>query len=499
MTSLSAIKLFLQKERKQLFGRYYLNLMMLIGVFLIAIISIGFSMASTAYLQKKMSDPFVTCVDITVRQRNSKGIECLREFIENPDHQKKFAYRHPEQQYFLQHKFYSAEDRPVSLDGLSFQVESPMDTAVLSANNIIRSRLQPLEDDEFGIILSQSALKKLRLTDEITVLRQHYETSLDAEGSFAVPILAIVRELPYQCDFFATKAYAMHDTYDEADYFAVNNLSYANRLYVLFPEDEEIDGISSRFDEIWQDGEEMPYFIPWQSNYILYTYRTNAENRVRLFDSIYSEIQKEHPQSIRAFNFDQCVVGKDWIPQKPELYLCYFEANDSLQYKVEAFKNQLEKDVNYKLDMSKINNLKNLAHIQQMGKTLSFSIVAIAIIFIMVFIYFLLSMHFRKIQRNLGTFKAFGVSNLTLVGIYLLIMLEMILIAFACAFGIAMIIESLVNAHMPQEGMYERLMNMNCRNVILLILSISIAIASTLLVAYRILRHTPGDLIYNRT
>lgn len=507
MKSYEAIKLFHKKECKQLLGRYYINLCMLIGVFLIAILSIGFSEASLAYLQKKMSDPFVTCVEINVNQIDG-DYGGLKMFVENTSNQKRFSYHHPEQQYFLQDRFYATNGNKIPLDGLSFDIKSPIDTAILSANNIIHRRIAPIKDTDFGIIISQSALLKLGYHTDVTIIEQYYRNSFGGDGKFAVPILAIVKELPNKCDFFATYSYAMHKMYDESDFFRLNDELYAQKLYILCPDDptskEKIEKLS--FEEISREDKAVPYFIPWDSNYLIYEFATDLSSAIQLYDSIFIQIQKCDIQYKRAFDFEAYnrfkhqdeITNETWTARKPDLYLCHFEANDSLQYNVEAFQKQLETELNYKLDMSKINNLKNLAYIQQMGQTLSACMVVIAIIFIIVFIYFLLTMHFQKIQRNLGTFKAFGVNNLTLMSIYLTIILEMILFAYILAFVLALIIEIAVNKLIPNEGLYAVITNLNWHNVGLLLMSIIVGLLFTIIVAYRLLRHTPGDLIYNR-
>ena len=319
MKSIAAIKLFLHKERKQLFGKYNLNLIMLIGVFLIAIISIGFSTASTAYLEKRMSDPFVTCVDVSVRQIYSDGFKALDEFMLNPENQKKFAYRHPETQHFLQYRFYKSDGGRIPLDGLSFTVVSPLDSAIFTPGNVIRNRLEPIEDKTFGIIVSESALKKLGFSDEITVLEQYYSTYFDSiDGAFAVPILAIVRELPYQCDFFATRAYAMHQIFNEGDGFALNDKSYAERLRILVPETDVRVIKSFVSPKIEQEGDEQPYYAPWANNYVVFTYKTAIDNRVPLFDSIFNVIKKQYPQCIRAFDFHNYkITSEDQSTMEP--------------------------------------------------------------------------------------------------------------------------------------------------------------------------------------
>ena len=64
-----------------------------------------------------------------------------------------------------------------------------------------------------------------------------------------------------------------------------------------------------------------------------------------------------------------------------------------------------------------------------MGNILSALIIVFAIVCIILFIVNLLQSYFQKIKRNLGTFKAFGISNHDLISVYVLIMVGIVVAA----------------------------------------------------------------------
>jgi ABC-type lipoprotein release transport system permease subunit len=226
--------------------------------------------------------------------------------------------------------------------------------------------------------------------------------------------------------------------------------------------------------------------------------KSDVENRQDYFNELFNSIQKKYPGAERIidFTYDSNIANAN----RPQIVSCYFQ-QDSLEYKVEQFSTILDQETKYKIDMSKVENLKNLARVQQMGNTLSFCILLIVIVFISVFIYFLLNTHFQKIQRNLGTFKAFGVSESMIRRVYLLIIYNLIISSYMIAFAVSCGISFAVNTLVPitdDKGQYAIFDCIVWQNGALLLLTLLFATCTTILVVKKLLSHTPGDLIYNR-
>ena len=121
-----AFLLFFRRENRQLQGRNLISLWVTCGVFFVAILSAGFSIASMNYLEEKMSDPFVTCIDIPVDQLWSNGYVELDEFITEPKNQSKLGYTSPENVYLLSERFQINTEKNVQLDGRTLSMESPL-------------------------------------------------------------------------------------------------------------------------------------------------------------------------------------------------------------------------------------------------------------------------------------------------------------------------------------------------------------------------------------
>jgi len=121
------------------------------------------------------------------------------------------------------------------------------------------------------------------------------------------------------------------------------------------------------------------------------------------------------------------------------------------------------------------------------------------------FISNVLSRHLDKIKNNIGTFKAFGISNKALLKIYFTLTLWFIISSMIISFLISTAFGylggirgglALVNATIEPGERYFDMFNY------WLLASTLIIILVTMTVIYftanKILKRTPGDLIYNR-
>ena len=496
-----AFSLFFKKEWKQLLGKRKLNLWILAGISAIAILSIGFAAAGLSYLERKMSDPFVTCVDIDVDQIWSDGYTVLRDFVEKPLNQDSLGFSHPEKVYLFREEFYCADASTKSLDGRSFSMTSPLKkTTIFAENNVIVCRADSIADADFGLILSEYALReKLGYNDTIPSFLQQYVRLDGVNVNVTIPLLAVVRELPDMCDFLSTECYTQQEMTVNAERFNVNiQTEYLrnDNFIVCYPNDFD-DAILAFADNLTIKEEGSPYSGTWSNDYYKIVLRSDAVDTLRAkeYDSLFVQICESIPAAVRLYDFVYD-SGREY-ERDPQIYSCYFR-KEGLQEAVEKFRIQLDEETHYKLDMSKINNLKNLAHIQNIGKTLSYCITGIAILFIVVFLYFLLNMHFQKIQRNIGTFKAFGVDNVTLHRIYMLIVFCIISSALLIAGLASSFVELGVNWLLPIEGKELRIDIFVLQNLLLIALVYVCSLLSTYFVVRSKLKHTPGDLIYNR-
>lgn len=492
MKNSDAIKLFSRREYKELQGKKRFNVVALAVIFFLATLGIGFGSASLRFLKYKMDDRFANCIDIVVDQIYGKGPDVLKDFL--MDNEESLGIESREPVYFLSDRFSDVNGRKCQLDGRSLSASSPiLYSNILDGSNVIKKCSDSLRDDQIPIIISLDGLKKLGV-DSLDFVEQ-YGTANHKDFTFDIPVYAIVKELPDMCDFLATSAYLKQEIAPGSDHWDITKDKYQRKLLLCFA-DSVSDKAKDRLVGLGLEVEkEEPYFGSWNNNYTLLTAKYDCDSCKPLYDSVYLIAKKEFGAK-RLYDFD---IPEADITRNPNLYSCYM-SRDSLVQKVELLKTRLKDETNYTLDMARINSLKNLATVQRMGNILSYCVIGLAVIFICVFICFMLNTHFQKIQRNLGTFKAFGVSNQTLIYIYMRLLVQMLAVAFLLAFAVALCVTycfGLFSCGQIEPG-YQWIDVLVWQNGLLLGLSVVASVVSAFIVSHSLLRHTPGDLIYHR-
>ena len=155
--------------------------------------------------------------------------------------------------------------------------------------------------------------------------------------------------------------------------------------------------------------------------------------------------------------------------------------------------------------MSQIESKENYNFVSKLTLIISIFLICFSILSIVFFIINVLKSHIEKIRKNLGTFKAFGLSNKSLIRIYIFMALRFLFIACVIAFvtsyllgnfGFIRMLLSLFNTALEEQQKYFDLLNWVTYLVIPLIILINGVIVRFSLAG--ILSRSPGDLIYSR-
>ena len=152
--------------------------------------------------------------------------------------------------------------------------------------------------------------------------------------------------------------------------------------------------------------------------------------------------------------------------------------------------------------MNTIEEKNNFDLFNKVANLLSFSLIIFSVFSMVLFITNLIVSHISKNRKNLGTLKAFGMSNNNVIYVYSSISVIIILIAFLVSFLISsavgnLIVESVAgnfNIKNPQELSYETYSFAE----LLLFFVITPLIFVVLKLLSSLHGSTPGDLIYER-
>ena len=167
--------------------------------------------------------------------------------------------------------------------------------------------------------------------------------------------------------------------------------------------------------------------------------------------------------------------------------------------KIRAFETYVKDNFKVRIEMAQINAKENFNAVTVMANILSWAIIAFSMACIILFIVNLFQSYFQKVKRNLGTFKAFGISNRQLIGVYLLIMLFTIIVSVMASLCVSYLIELILPLiGIMKDDTFGYFMLANSKTWY----SIAIILVSSMFTVYvvmrRLLSSTPGNLIYDR-
>ena len=134
-----------------------------------------------------------------------------------------------------------------------------------------------------------------------------------------------------------------------------------------------------------------------------------------------------------------------------------------------------------------------------MANILSWAIIIFAIVCIILFIVNLLQSYFQKVKRNLGTFKAFGMGNYELISVYTLIMAATILTSIFISLVAVWLAQGVLDVlNVTRDDIFGYLSLWSGKTVSAIVVIIFASVYTVYSVMHRLLRSTPGDLIYDR-
>ena len=115
------------------------------------------------------------------------------------------------------------------------------------------------------------------------------------------------------------------------------------------------------------------------------------------------------------------------------------------------------------------------------------------------FIVNMLQSYFQKVKRNMGTFKAFGINSAELIRVYIFIMMVIVVVAIMMALAVSWFAELTMPLFgFVREGGFNYLSLWNEKTMWSIAIILFSTIITVCLVMSKLLKQTPGDLIYDR-
>lgn len=503
-----AYKLFVNLEGKEMVGRRFFNFWVLVGIFILTIGSVSFSHGGLEYLRYKMEDPFINWVDI-IRHGN---FDRLKQDLQKDEYKDHYKYASFEKNQNLLYMFRNWRGKDIRFEGRTVDTNSSLLAKIFDPENVIQYKGKFYEND-YGLIITQEMALKLGFESNLpSHISMAYPLNVpsakkiglisetqDEYYSISLPVIAIVKQLPDMMSFMATPFfYAQRRSLE--DPFDLTKTEYNDHLELYIPsssvdlEEKIKKEVSQQFISYTPKYQKEIYNISWLKGYkLVVNFDSNMDTlRINNFSNdLLSKYKNEGLIRIYTYNF----TDNEEEEEKPDYLSIHFNSLDSIR----AFQQFLKDQYEVKIDMSQIDSKENFNFVNSMGIALSIGFVIMSCVFIFTFIFYLLRTHFLKIKKNLGTFKAFGISNKELKGIYLTIMLAITTCAFFISYIIILLLQillSLFNIQIDSNFAYIDVLSI--WSIGIFVLAISTSIIATWIVTNSLLKATPGDLIYDR-
>ncbi len=511
--------LLMKRESRVVLGRYAVNLWLLTLVLTIMFFAISFSVASTNYLADKMNDPFTNWVNIDLSRGDLETIRTLKQDLENDSVQGRYGYNGIQSEVNSSINLVDRKGRSHILSTLFYEtLSSDLISAVLSEENVVNNcSVSPdsISKSSLGIVLTEDALIRLGYDEQDWPSFVDYHSKSTYADTLGIkmledgvysraplPLLAVVKRLPMNKEAIASKY--LNEVRIKAGNdcpIDLNHENYARELFYFVPEESTPFNRSSvksllspnyaeYIEEVLVQPQILNKLRPWKTGSIFRIY-LKPGTLLHTINSIEQELEtKLEKKGIdRIYNYD--TVEIDGYTSRDNVFSVHFTTLDSIS----AFENFVKQSAGIQIEMTQVNSKKNFWAVSGLAAVLTAGLITFSIISIIIFIINMLHNYFQKVKRNLGTFKAFGISNNSLIMVYTIIILLIVFIALFLSLMLVWITQMVLPS---RQHNYDYLCLWNPITG----LAIGFVVASVFLCVYivmkQLLHSTPGDLIYDR-
>lgn len=512
-------RLFVKREGKVVLGKNFSNLWLLAAVLTATFLAIAFSNASLDYLSYKMDDPFINWVDIK-NEYGEGDFYGLEAALDSEENKQLYHYYNYQADYYFSYMFFGKEANNVQYLKCRFfqNLGTPLVEAILSDDNVVSNwRVQDLASvspNTIGVIITEEIMRKMGFEKAPTYIdfagyspgadEFGFELTDDEFARSPVPVLAVVKRLPGNVDLISDAYFYQQTSNDQTFAFNMCKSDYARNLSYFIPKGvdmekfrEEVSSLAKEHTSASLQFDEYSFYSPE-----IVSFREGDFIIVDCFDdylsyqtwaSLNKQVLEKYADAgvyrVFAYSFsDYPLTQKAFIS-------VHFENLDMIR----EFESFVRDNFKVKIEMSQINAKENFNAVSAMGNILSWVIIVFAIVCIILFIVNLLQSYFQKVKRNLGTFKAFGISNRALISVYVLIMAAIIAVAILMSVSVAWLAQGCLHVcGILKDGVFDYLSLWSGKTVCSILVIVVASVYTVYAVMHKLLKSTPGDLIYDR-
>lgn len=504
-------KIFFENEYKDLAGHHGAVIKRLVLLLSITLTALGFAVGGLKQLKQRMDNPFTNWVDMVVSPNVEKKLPALRNHFLEQDSLNKYHLegRGEWNEYYLAFQHRSHNPITFRKDSLTYlrrgrtlEFEGDLFNEIVkpgSKNLIYRDDSAFDESSNVvypcGIIVTESVMSKLGYTPKEYDSVKHLSVSFH-QGSDIIflRLIAVVEQLPSLCSFVTTaKVWGIKEG-EFGDYLIRNAPSDSTSIRLLSDKSIQGDmlkvkvaeelGVSDAFDlaidSLLVDGEKTFF------TYIIRINRDVAPSMAKIKDFIQS---LKLSKSFTDYSYLDCGDDAGRIDNPHNITFNFRDLNE-----IRQFQHRLSSDHDIELTMEQVESRENFRLVSRLTTIMGVVLFGFGLLSILLYLGNLIHGHVLKIKTNLGTFKAMGLQNVTLIGTYTNIVLKLLFVALLLSLPLAFLIGWASDRYWLGVGF--SFVHWSIPFVILLVFGVTYYLIHALL--KRILMATPGDLIYER-
>jgi hypothetical protein len=499
-------RLFSTRELKEIKGSGNRNYKILMAILFATFSAITIADGGLKYLRYKMSDPFVKNLEVIIPHEKGKSVNTLKFNLNQDSLRSRYDYDTVMSHVGLSLKFWSDRSLEyIRAQGRSIEHQNPILEQIVSESNLLRGRSFR---DEFdcGFIVTRKLLEELGYAEETFFVEMAIPKVTKGDYNAPVPIIAVVEELPGLASFaFTPYFYKVRNFSGFNNPFSLDKYEDLN-LFIPSRESSDIDRFVSQMETVFASHvllrnlepdiepftNEDTYVDGTLLNILFYPEPSTVEELDQIYNVLENseELIRSGMTFARYYNYDFPIFPEGTITYD-RISILFSSLRNVRDFKSYLF-NQFELDV----EMSKIRDKENFVAMSILTITMVVILLLFSVFSVALFIYNLLRSHFMKIRMNLGTFKAFGLSNYEIQNVYRNIIRRFCLASMGISLSVVFILDQMIVVFF-----LEVLSSFHMFNLFLLITIAAILVSvewTVRITSERLLKNTPGDLIYGR-
>ena len=519
------LKLLMAREGKEVLGKKGSNLWILTLVLVATFASIAFSEGSKIYLEDRMADPFTNWVSIK-KGNDNECFNAFRDSLYLEENKQKYDY---ENVLMDQYNNYQIARRNGGLLYLSARffadIKSKLFRAVLDKSNIVEGCIVDttiLQNNTMGFVITLEVANKLGYPkDSLPSYIEYYhgiidevlfDKNLDSLGidlfekqfcRVAIPVLAVVRKLPNNAEMMSANYFYEQDHYASTKPFDIvkHERQYLHHLIYWISDEIDADAFDDFVKSVAPDSLNDVRLLPsddeyrsmktWKPGRMIEIMLDTEQLPIQVFNDIARAIKEKYDveEVRRVYSLDT----KNTPSPRSDFLSVEFRSLDFIsEFETFAKNNKID------LEMENVHSKQNFNAVSKMAQVLTIAMVIFSIVCIIMFMVNMLQSYFQKVQRNLGTFKAFGMNTRELTQVYIIILIAIVMVAVLMALMITWAIQGVLPLVGVEKEGFNYLSLWNTTTYVATAVILVSTILTVIVVMSRMLSQTPGDIIYDR-